>query len=261
MLRCHAPLSRKQSIKLNRLQAREGVAGLANNSSLDGAGLNGSVGVRHLGEGTLRGLVGGGAPVVAAGDGVAILLGVDGDEGLDDVVEDVVLDEDLGAHAGVDAGDGDILEVVVDDVDGAEADERAARADVAPVVVVVGDVQLARVLVGVGVGVADERVLVVVVEVDVGDGDVVGAVRDVEQAVVEVLVGGQVAGKVAVVDPDVGGAVDGDGVTAGVGLDLGDGQVADDDVLGVTDEQTDALKAGAGVNTKDGLRDRLADWT
>lgn len=240
------------------LQAREGVAGHTDNSSLDGARLNSGVGVRHLGEGTLGSLVGGGAPVVAASDGVAILIGVDRDKGLDDVVEDVVLDEDLGAHAGVDAGDGDVLEIVVDDVDGAEADEGAAGADVAPVVVVVGDVQLARVLVGVGVGVADERVLVVVVEVDVGDGDVVGAVRDVEQAVVEVLVGREVAGQVAVVDPDVGGAVDGDGVATGVGLDLGDGQVADDDVLGVADEETDTLEAGVGVNAEDGLGNALA---
>ena len=50
---------------------------------------------------------------------------------------------------------------------GAEADQGLAGVDVLPVVVGVGDVQLAGVLRGVAVAVADERGLVVVVEVGV----------------------------------------------------------------------------------------------
>jgi hypothetical protein len=45
--------------------------------------------------------------------------------------------------------------VRVDDVRGAEAEQRHAAVDVLPVVVGVGDVQLARVFVAVAVGLAD----------------------------------------------------------------------------------------------------------
>jgi CO dehydrogenase/acetyl-CoA synthase delta subunit len=50
---------------------------------------------------------------------------------------------------------------------GAEAEERLAAVDVPPVVVGVGNVQLAGVFVGVAVTVAGERGLVVVVEISV----------------------------------------------------------------------------------------------
>ena len=49
----------------------------------------------------------------------------------------------------------------------AETDQGHARVDVLPVVVGVGDVELAGVLIAVAVAVADERGLVVVVEVGV----------------------------------------------------------------------------------------------
>lgn len=49
----------------------------------------------------------------------------------------------------------------------AEADQGHAGVDVLPVVVGVGDVELAGVLLGVAVAVADERGLVVVMEVGV----------------------------------------------------------------------------------------------
>jgi hypothetical protein len=52
-------------------------------------------------------------------------------------------------------------------VRGAEAEQRLAAVDVFPVVVGVGDVQLAGVFVGVAVAVAGERGLVVVMEVSV----------------------------------------------------------------------------------------------
>jgi hypothetical protein len=59
------------------------------------------------------------------------------------------------------------LVVRVDDVRGAEAEQRHARVDVLPVVVGVGDVQLAFVFVAVAVGLADEGCLIVVVEIGV----------------------------------------------------------------------------------------------
>jgi len=59
------------------------------------------------------------------------------------------------------------VEVRVDDVGGAEAEQGLARVDVLPVVVGVGDVQLALVLVAVAVAVADQGGLEVVVEVGV----------------------------------------------------------------------------------------------
>lgn len=61
-----------------------------------------------------------------------------------------------------------LLIVRVVDVARAEAEERAARVGVLPVVVGVRDVQLARVLRPVAVAVSDERGLPVVVEVDAG---------------------------------------------------------------------------------------------
>jgi hypothetical protein len=62
---------------------------------------------------------------------------------------------------------------------------------------------VALVLGGVGVRVADERGLVVVVEESVGDGDEVGGVGDVKEAVVVVLSVVQVGREVEVVDPNV----------------------------------------------------------
>jgi hypothetical protein len=86
----------------------------------------------------------------------------------------------------------------------------------------------------------------VVVEMAVGDGDPVGRVRNVQQAVVVVLVHAQVTADVEVVEPDVGGLLDGDAVAA---LHLGELQVADDDVLDALDGQ---------VDTGDGCYDLLA---
>jgi hypothetical protein len=143
------------------------------------------------------------------------------------------------------------------DVGGSEAEEGAAAADVEPVVVGVGDPKGALVLGAVLVRVADEgalglrRVSVtsgrreggtdVVMEVVVRNGHKVGGVGQVNQAVVLVLVALPGGGQVAVVDPDVLGEVDGDGITPG-GLDLADGHVTDDDVLLAEEGQADALE-------------------
>jgi hypothetical protein len=81
----------------------------------------------------------------------------------------------------------------------------------------------------------------VVMEVVVRNGHEVGGVGQVDQTIVLVLVALPGGGQVAVVDPDVLGEVDGDGVTPG-GLDLADGHVADDDVLLAEEGQADALE-------------------
>lgn len=82
-----------------------------------------------------------------------------------------------------------------------------------------------------------------VVEEGVGDGDPVGAVVDVKETVIVVLAVLHVRREVAVIDPDILGGLDVDGIAAG-GLDLLDGEVADDDVLLLLDVQTDTLELG-----------------
>lgn len=135
-----------------------------------GAGLDGSnqpvgavEGVLILGReaALLRDIGGAGAAEdVADVAGEARLVAVEvGDDGAVDIVEDVVLGEHLGAHAAVDARGGAVLEHRVEDVAGAEAQRGQAGADVDEAVVVVGDVQLACVLVGVAVRVADQAPL------------------------------------------------------------------------------------------------------
>lgn len=161
------------------------------------------------------------------------------------VLPDRRLNADLSAHASVDAGSLDAEEVAVVDVDSAEANKGVARVGVVPVVVGESHVELALVLAGVAVGVANETGLVVVVEEGVGHGDPVGAVGDVEQTVVVVLAGRHVGREVAVVNPDVGGGLNANGIAI-VGLDLLDGQVANNDVLDVLDVETDADQLGAG---------------
>lgn len=52
----------------------------------------------------------------------------------------------MSAHAGVDTREKNAVPVVVDEVDGGKADQGLAAADVLPVVVGVGDVELALVL-------------------------------------------------------------------------------------------------------------------
>lgn len=80
-----------------------------------------------------------------------------------------------------------------------------------------------------------------VVEVGVRDGHPVRRMRQVHQPVVEVLVPVPRRREVAVVDPDVLGELDRDGIAV-VGLDLGDLHVAHDDVLLSEDGEADALE-------------------
>jgi len=181
------------------------------------------------------------AKVVVDADRVPDLLRIDAEDGRDDVAEHAVLDKGLGAHARVDGG-AQVLVVRVVDVGGAEPQEGRARVDVLPVVVGVGDLEPAPVLVAVAVRVAHQGGLPVVVEARVADGDEVGAVRRVDEAVVEVLVAVEGGAEVAVVDPDVGGLFDLEGVASRGGLDVGRADVAQDEVALAAEVEGDAVQ-------------------
>lgn len=230
----------------------------------DGAGDVGSadelvgVGKVRAGDGTLGGRVVAAAEVDVVEDGEAIVVGVKGGDGALGVDKGSRLDEGLGTHAGVDARGGEVLVQRVVDVEGAEADAGVARVDVDPVVVGVGDAEVAGVLVGVAVRVADEGALPVVVEVRVGDGDIVRGVGHVEETVVVILADVEVTLEVDVVDPDVGAAINADGVAV-VGVNAGDAQVADDDVADPADVDANVLEVGTAGGTNDGLVARGPD--
>lgn len=113
---------------------------------------------------------------------------------------------------------------------GTEADGRCAGVDVVPVVVVLGDSQVSGIFGAVGVAVANQRCLPVVVDVAVGDCDEVCGVGEINQAVVVVLVMVPVGRDINMVDPDVGGELDSNGITV-CSKNLLDRQVPDDDVL------------------------------
>ena len=81
---------------------------------------------------------------------VASLLGIsEENSALDRIGEGGALNQNLRAHTSVDTGKKDLVPIVVDEVDGGEADEGLATVDVLPVVVGVGDVEFALVFGGV----------------------------------------------------------------------------------------------------------------
>ena len=81
------------------------------------------------------------------------------DHGKNNVGEDAVLDEDLRAHAAVDARGREVGEHAVVDVAGAKAERRGTRIHVAPEVVVICNAQVAGILGRVRVTVTNERAL------------------------------------------------------------------------------------------------------
>lgn len=112
---------------------------------------------RGRGESSLGNRVLGTTEVNVLSNRVAGLLGVGEEDGLGGAaVEGGALDEDLSTHARVDTSEQELVVVGVDDVDGAEADERSTGVDVGPMVVGVGDVKLALVLAAVAVGVTNQ---------------------------------------------------------------------------------------------------------
>lgn len=116
---------------------------------------------------------------------------------------------------------------------GSESERRTTGVDVGPVVVGVGHTEMANVLITVAVGVTDERCFVVVMELGVRDSDEVGSVGDIQETIVVILAVIHVAGKIAVINPDVGGLglLDGDGVARSIfGLDILDNKIANNDI-------------------------------
>ena len=231
----------------------EGVSSNTNNSALDLGRTDKRVFVRNvrLGDRALGSIVGRTTKVDIVNRDRSSLLGVLGDESLLGAGESSRLNKDLSTHARVDTSDADILVVVVEDVDETEADGRSARSNVGPVVVGVGDVESTSVLISVAVRVTDKRSLVVVVEVGVGDGHPVRSVGNVKETIKVVLVLGEVGGQLAVVDPDVGGLLDTDGITV-VSNDVLDSEITNDNVLLLVDVKTNVLERSTG-SSDDGL--------
>lgn len=203
------------------------------------------------------GIVGAVTKVNIVDSGSASLVRVLAGDGLLDILELGRLDKNLSTHASVNARGFNIGVVVVEDVGGTESNRGATRANVGPLVVGVGNVESAGILISIAVRVANKRVLVVIVEVGVRHGNPVGGVGNIEETIVEVLAVVSVGGEVAVVDPDVGGGLDANGIAI-ISNNLGDGKVTDDDVGDVLDVETDSNQRGASV-TNNGLVRANAD--
>lgn len=182
---------KRGSIVIGILEAQL-LASACGDAALDAARAELGVRVRDAREGSLGGRVLGAAEADVVDDGVSDHVAVGRVDGLGAaVLEDGRLDQELGAHAGVDAGvDGREVAAVrgevcvvsrlaarrysrggesfqtsfvrdlLEDVARAEAEGRSTRVDVAPVVVCVGDVQVTGVFGAVGVGVANQGGLV-----------------------------------------------------------------------------------------------------
>lgn len=76
-----------------------------------------------------------------------------------------------------------------------------------------------------------------VMEVGVRHGDPISCVGDVNQAVVVIFALAKVTAEIEVIQPDVGGLLDSNAITA---FDFAELQVADNDVLGILDREVDA---------------------
>lgn len=235
-----------QTICNHHLDA-ESLTSSANNLALDVIPSEQGVLVRDL-AGTKVTL--GGSVLAAAvghvGNGdIAVLLGVRGEDDLllARVNEHGGLDPHLRTHAGVDTGAAELVIEVVVDVNGTVADRGVARVYVEPMVVGVCDMQRALVA-GLRVNVADQGGLEVVVDVAIGDSDIVCAPGNIQETIVVVLARAQVGAQVNVINPDICRRLDTNSVAIGL-LDLGNGQVTNDDVLDALDIQTNAGELGA----------------
>ena len=88
-----------------------------------------------------------------------------------------------------------------------------------------------------------------VVDVAVGDGDPLASMSDIYEAVVVILAVVQVTGYIDMVDPDVVGRLDVDGVPVGC-KDLGDFQVAYNDVRNALDGQSNTSQAWKTISVR-----------
>lgn len=172
-------------------------------------------------------------------------------DGVLDVLEDVALSKDV-ARVNLEGVVRDIVEEVVDGVEESVAGDLGATAgDSVDVVVLEGDqvVGAGEVESPVVVGVAAGGPVGGAVDLAVGDGDTVGG------AVAEdnVLAADERSGDM--VDPDVVGVVEGDGISSPdkLRVKLSDVNVLDDDVLGVDDAETLTADNTLGANADQGL--------
>ena len=126
------------------------------------------------------------------------------------------------------------------------------RIDTYPVVVVVGQVQLAKVNGAKCVGVANEVALPVVVEVVPRDGDPVATTDSVELTIVVVRTKllRELRLEFIVIDPDAGAVLDGDAVVVD---NEANGKVANDDIGRIHDTDTALADLSRVAHTKDRL--------
>ena len=121
-----------------------------------------------------------------------------------------------------------------------------------PVVVVVGQVQLAKVDSAKSIGVANEVALPVVVEVVPRDGDPIAAANGVELAIVVVRTNllRELGLEFIVIDPDASAVLDGHAIVVD---DKTDGKVANDDIGRVDNRDTALTDLSVVADTQDGL--------
>lgn len=169
------------------------------------------------------------------------------------VGEEVPLGEHVGAVADLEGVVGVVVPVVVDGVQvGVALDLGRAAAGLVQVVALQGDLVAGAVQVDVPVVVvvAGGRVVGFAVDVVVGEGDAVAGFG-AEDVVLAADAGGSY-----MVDPDEVGLVDGDGVASPdvLGVDVGDGDVLNDDVLSTADDtKALALDDAGGALADEGL--------
>lgn len=207
------------------------LTGSTDNTGLDRRGAEKSVFVWNTGQGTLLSLVAAVTKIVVIGNSISVISAV---KGLLVIAPDVRLNENLGTVTGVDAiGDG--FEVGVVDVSGTKTERWSTGVDVEPVVVGVGNVEVSSILIAIAVRVTHEGSLPVVVDIGVGNGDVVRSMGDVNEAIVVVLVVVTVGRDIDVIDPDVRGVLDSNGITV-LCENLLDKNVTDDNILLLLDQ-------------------------
>lgn len=168
-------------------------------------------------------------------------------DGVLDVLEDVALSKDV-ARVDLEGVVRDVVEEVVDGVEESVAGDLGATAgDAVDVVVLEGDqvVGAGKVESPVVVGVAAGGPVGGAVDLAVGDGDTVGGAVAEDNVLAADERGGDM------VDPDVVGVVEGDGISSPdkLRVELSDVNVLDNDVLGVDDTETLAADDTLGANT------------
>jgi hypothetical protein len=98
-------------------------------------------------------------------------------------------------------------------------------------------------------------------EVSIANSQKIRPMAEIRQPIIEILIMRLIRAEVQVVQPNVSRGLHADGVAAGIaGRHLADGQVANDNVFGVADEQPEAGEARGGVGAQDGLVAADADF-